>query len=324
MALFSTCMHSKHFLSNACGLLFSLDSLQRLKDQRQSQATVLGDAEVQRRQVSQDELLFGKKPVPPDLLNNNEGTGSELSTQRTTATPTSSYDSALEAEEFSRMLDSKFGAYLGTLEWSERPQSNKDHQQQISGPDWHSGASRLIAWLNQSAVPFSNLPVDLTWPDEESHNHDMYAIEMNDIEHLRRVTMVKDADPPIRYSNLTESKDYLALPLAAQVYYRKILDQYPQIRPYLARLAQGNIQRARILQWRIFGPSRQRKDYPGLDEESANQADIVQIPSETTEVETAVSPILANESIGRRLHLGNLAYKTTEENIKDFFGGYEL
>jgi hypothetical protein len=152
----------------------------------------------------------------------------------------------------------------------------------------------------------------------------MYAVEMNDIEYLRRVTMVKDADPPIRHSVLTESKDYLALPLASQVYYRKILDQYPQIKHYLvARLAQGNPQYARILQWRMFGPSRQRKDYPGLAGESANQADMIQIPSETAEVETAVSPILANESIERRLHLGNLAYTTTEENIKDFFRGYE-
>jgi hypothetical protein len=152
-------MHSKHFLSNTCGLLFSLDSLRRLKNQPQSQVTVLGDAEVQRHQVSQDELLFRKKPVPSDLLNNNEGIGSELSTQSTTAIPsTSLYDSALEAEEFSRMLDGKFGAYLG----------------------------------------------------------------------------------------------------------------------------------------------------------------------ETTEVETAISLILANESIERRLHLGNLAYTTTEENIKDFFRGNEL
>ena len=109
---------------------------------------LLGDAEAQRRQVSQDELLFSKKPVPPDLLNNNEGIGSELSTQRTTATPTSSYDSALEAEEFSRMLDGKFSAYLGTLEWSEQLQSNEDHQQQIGGLDWHSGANRFIVWLN--------------------------------------------------------------------------------------------------------------------------------------------------------------------------------
>lgn len=51
---------------------------------------------------------------------------------------------------------------------------------------------------------------------------------------------------------------------------------------------------------------------------------MIQIPSETTEVETTVSPILTNESIERRLYLGNLASTTTEENIKDFFRGYEL
>ena len=51
---------------------------------------------------------------------------------------------------------------------------------------------------------------------------------------------------------------------------------------------------------------------------------MIQIPSETTEVETAISPILINESIERRLYLGSLAYTTTKENIKDFSRGYEL
>ena len=39
---------------------------------------------------------------------------------------------------------------------------------------------------------------------------------------------------------------------------------------------------------------------------------------------TAQDGVLASAAEGRRLYIGNLAYATTEEELKQFFSGYDV
>ena len=122
----------------------------------------------------------------------------------------------------------------------------------VTAMDWNSGASPLDAWLNQSAIPAAAPVINeqqerTKSPADPSSSADA-AQEMEEIKVFRNVHICPVSEPVIDGQQL-ESADKLAnVELETQIYYRNIIDRYPELPSYLAlRLARANRDRAERL-----------------------------------------------------------------------------
>ena len=132
--------------------------------------------------------------------------------------------------------------------------------------DWNSGVSPLDAWLNQSAIPYTAPTVDLQEEKRRSRK-DSVAQEIEEIKIFRNVHMAIAPAPangqhPVAIDAIAE------LEVDTQIYYRNIVDRYPDLPSYLAlRLARANRDRAeRLRQQKIRGQTSQvSSDLDGED-----------------------------------------------------------
>ena len=118
--------------------------------------------------------------------------------------------------------------------------------------DWNSGASFLDAWLNQSAIPVAAPAINEQQEEMKgklnASNSSTAAQEMEEIKVFRNVH-ISSGFEPVNDGQYQESVDELAKSeLDTQIYYRNIVDRYPELPSYLAlRLARANRNRAERL-----------------------------------------------------------------------------
>ena len=185
---------------------------------------IISEDDVGRQQIEEDLRLYGSRPEPPDTVEVDE------STQLANLPPKRS------ASEFE-------AAVSRPAKIRKKGNSKEFNYQALTAMDWNSGASPLDAWLNQSAVPSMTVALDQQRPTKLGG--DLLAQEIEEIKVFRNVHMAiapspEQNDPPL---DRVEGLD-----LSAQIYYRNILDRYPDIPVYLARrLAQANYDRAERL-----------------------------------------------------------------------------
>lgn len=107
-----------------------------------------------------------------------------------------------------------------------------------------------MSWLSQT-VPPENPELIRQWRDDaEAQRLELKEIEANDLEVFRNVRVMIPVDPeiPIAHKIVVDRQEEEDVDIGIRVYYRNILDQYPQIGRSLAhRLARGNWQRQKWL-----------------------------------------------------------------------------
>lgn len=194
--------------------------------------TILEDDEnVQAKQTEEDLRLYGSRIEPPEVGDFDKGTKlGNLSSKRS-------------ASEFETLLSRP-------AKVSRNEESGDISRQAVTAVDWNSGASPLDAWLNQSAVP-SAVPQQ---PQQQQFcNGDSTARELEEIKVFRNIH-IADISLPLQHETVSDLPDeILRLGLQAQIYYRNILDRYPQLPTYLIhRLAVANHRRAELLRQRKF------------------------------------------------------------------------
>ena len=120
----------------------------------------------------------------------------------------------------------------------------------VTAMDWNSGASYLDAWLNQSAIPAAAPAINEQQEEDtlNASNSSTAAQEMEEIKVFRNVH-ISSASEPVTDGRHQESVDELTnSELDTQIYYRNIVDRYPELPSYLAlRLARANRNRAERL-----------------------------------------------------------------------------
>lgn len=213
----------------------------------------VSDEAVTRQQVEEDMRLYGTRPEPSDV-----GSIYDIDENIRRTKPLSKQDAQhVEAT---------------TGRSSKMPRRFEDagpENQVLTAMDWHSGASPLEAWLNQSAVPIAAAN-----PDDNQRTttavESQIAQEREEIKNFRSVHLMAVQQPSSLDGNLDLDKDFASLRQGAQIYYRNIKDKFPLIPTYLARrLAEANLDRAATLQTRRHARDGVRP--PLLGDDSAFQ-----------------------------------------------------
>lgn len=218
--------------SNSCHLKFFL-TLDKIEDVSGRVSLSEDDEIVAQKQIREDIHTFGSRPEPTEFTEIDEDNGlCKLQIPRK--------QSAAALEE---RLDKAAGVRKEVESWQNSS---------VTAVDWNSGASPLDAWLNQSAIPAA-APANNERQEEfedlpGSPNSSIVAQEMEEIKVFRNVHICPVPEPVIDGQQL-ESADKLAnVELETQIYYRNIIDRYPELPSYLAlRLARANRDRAERL-----------------------------------------------------------------------------
>ena len=119
----------------------------------------------------------------------------------------------------------------------------------LTAMDWNSGASHLDSWLNQSAIPaaapgMSEQQEETKSPANASSSASA-AQEMEEIKVFRNVHICPVSEPVIDGQQLESADELANSEIETQIYYRNIMDRYPELPSYLAlRLARANRDRA--------------------------------------------------------------------------------
>ncbi|ERF68437.1 hypothetical protein EPUS_03755 [Endocarpon pusillum Z07020] len=185
-----------------------------------NRVTVLDDDEnVQAKQTEEDLRLYGSRIEPPEVRIVDKGT---------------------------KRSASEFETLTGRSAKASRTEGSNDISHQvITAMDWNSGASPLDAWLNQSAVPSAD---SQQLQQQQLCKASSTARELDEIKAFRNVHITDVPQPVKRRTFLNLPDEVLRLGLQAQIYYRNILDRYPQLPTYLVcRLAVANHCRAERL-----------------------------------------------------------------------------
>lgn len=165
----------------------------------------------------------------------------------------------------------------GPAKIRKKGESKTYNYQAVTAMDWNSGVSPLDAWLNQSAIPYTAPTVDLQEEKRRSRK-DSVAQEIEEIKVFRNVHMAI-APEPANGQHLVAIDAIAELEVDTQIYYRIIVDRYPDLPSHLAlRLARANRDRAeRLRQQKIRGQTSQvssdldGEDYHGNSTSPARQ-----------------------------------------------------
>lgn len=237
--------------SRLCHLNFFLTS-DKIEDVLDRISLLNDDEEITQKQVREDIQTFGSRPEPIEFKQIDEGNN-----LRKLQLPSKRSAAALEDR-----IDSPAKV---------RKEAQGRQTYSLTAMDWNSGASHLDAWLNQSAIPAAAPVINeqqerTKSPADPSSSADADQ-EMEEIKVFRNVHICPVSEPVIDGRQL-ESADKLAnVELETQIYYRNILDRYPELPSYLAlRLARANRDRAERLRQskidrdisHIFHPDQQK------------------------------------------------------------------
>lgn len=130
----------------------------------------------------------------------------------------------------------------------------KLNYQAVTAFDWNSGPTPLESWLNQSAIPSASPTFEYECKEDVVMAKDPVAQEMEEIEVFRNVHVSVTPEPSADTVDVAAIDQVAELELDAQIYYRNIVDRYPNLPLYLAlRLARANRDRAdRLRQNKAF------------------------------------------------------------------------
>ena len=191
------------------------------------------DENITQNQVREDIQTFGSRPEPiefTEIDEDNRLCKLQLPSKRGAAALEERMDSPAKVrkEMESRQTDS------------------------VTAMDWNSGASHLDAWLNQSAIPAAAPTMNEQQEERKnppnSSNSSNAAQEMEMIKVFRNVHICSASEPEIDGRYLESADELSNSELETQIYYRNIVDRYPELPSYLAlRLARANRHRAERL-----------------------------------------------------------------------------
>lgn len=206
------------------------------------------DENVQMKQTEEDLRLYGSRIEPPEVGGLDKATK--------------------PAELPSKRSASGFETLSGRPAKARRIEESGDiSHQAVTAVDWNSGTSPLDAWLNQSAIPAA---VPQQSQQQQSGSHDATAKELEEIKVFRNIH-IADITPTLQHQTVSDFPDeILRLGLQAQIYYRNILDRYPQLPFYLThRLAVANNRRAeRLVQQKLH--ASKAADYNQDQDDTSN------------------------------------------------------
>lgn len=160
----------------------------------------VSEEEIARRQLEEDMRLYGSWLEPPDAVDVDE------------LNHLANLPSKRSAPDFETAVDRPAQA-------RRRIKIKAFNQGAVTAMDWNSGASRLDAWLNQSAVPLAACATEM--PDQGKSN-DLTAQELEEIKvfrnvHVAMATTIKEYQIAV--------DDFNGLESDAQVYCRNIRDR---------------------------------------------------------------------------------------------------
>ena len=181
------------------------------------------------QQVMEDIQTYGSRPQPPE---------------------------AIDVDEAARLAEMKLPPRRNAAQFKEavdrrakvrkRAESKTYNYQAVTTIDWNNGASPMAVWLNQSSIRSTAPIVD---PQENSQNSrkDAIAQEIEEIKVFRNVHIFT-APEPSNKQHAAAFDETVGLEPDARIYYRNIVDRYPDLPSYLAlRLARANRDRAERL-----------------------------------------------------------------------------
>ena len=180
-------------------------------------------------QAEEDRRLYGSRHEPPDVFGMDENAN-------LTGIPPKCGLAELEAQ-FDRSAKIR-----------KQGKSQDCNHHAIAALDWNNGASPLDAWLNQSALPSTNLSSQHF--TAEIVKKDPVALEEDEIKVFRNVHIgISQGSSAPEVAPVTESLS--SMELDTQIFYRNIMDRYPLLSSHLAhRLARANHDRATRLRLR--------------------------------------------------------------------------
>lgn len=209
------------------------------------------DEEILRRQIDQDLKQYGSRILPFEVKEMGDTfTDSALVKEASTSRKRSAPDSFLESgEHYPRAQKRLASEVRPAMAFHVHPGTEETP---ISfGIDWSQGESPLDAWLNQSAVPASEISDSQQEVEDRVQEKEIREREMKEIEHFRHVHIshASRSEAGASGAERASATDLHELGASGLIYYRNILDRYPDAQDYLARrLAKANCRRAAKLQ----------------------------------------------------------------------------
>ena len=194
------------------------------------------DVEIGRRQAMEDLQLYGSRPEPLDGIDVDESSRLADMSLPHSQSATESEVAVDNPAQVCKKSDTKFHSY-----------------QAVTALDWNSGSTPLESWLNQSAIPSTSPIFGKEGKQDVVMTEDPVAQEMEEIKVFRNVHMSVAPEPDTDTMDIAAIDQVAELELDAQIYYRNIVDRYPELPLYLAlRLARANRDRAdRLRQKRV-------------------------------------------------------------------------
>ena len=223
---------SQHLLaltrySGTCRLSF-FPALDELEGDSGHISVFEDDVEIARKQAMEDLQLYGSRPEPLNVI---------------------------DVDESSRLADMSFPhnqsatgsevAVDNPAEVCKESDTSIYNYQALTALDWNSGSTPLESWLNQSAIPSTSPIFGNECREDVVMTEDPVAQEIEEIKVFRNVHMSVAPEPNIDTMDIAAIDQVAELELDAQIYYRNIVDRYPELPLYLAlRLARANRDRA--------------------------------------------------------------------------------
>ena len=191
--------------------------------------SVLGDdEEITRKQAMEDLQLYGSRPEPFDVIDVDEQ--SRLA------------DTSLPPSQSSTDFEVTVDRPAKVCKKSDTKTYN---YQAVTAFDWNSGSTPIESWLNQSAIPSTSPTFGSERKEDVAMTEDPVSQEIEEIKVFRNVHMSVTPEPSADTMNTAATDQVAELELDAQIYYRNIVDRYPELPFYLAlRLARANRDRA--------------------------------------------------------------------------------
>ena len=186
------------------------------------------DVECSRRQAMEDLQLYGSRSEPLDRIDIDESSRlADISLPRS--------QNAFESEV----------AVDSPAQVNKKSDTELHDHQTVTALDWNSGSTPLESWLNQSAIPSASPIFGNEGKEDVVMTEDPVAQEMEEIKVFRNVHMSVAPEPNTNTIDIAAVDQVAELDLDAQIYYRNIVDRYPELPLYLAlRLARANRDRA--------------------------------------------------------------------------------
>ena len=181
-----------------------------------------------RKQAVEDLQLYGSRPEPLDGTDVDESSRLADMSLPHSQSATESEVAVDNSAQVCKISENKIYNY-----------------QAVTALDWNSGSTPLESWLNQSAIPSTSPIVGNGCEEDVVMTEDPVAQEIEEIKVFRNVHMSVAPELNTDTIDIAAIDQVAELDLDAQIYYRNIIDRYPELPLYLAlRLAQANRDRA--------------------------------------------------------------------------------